>query len=129
MGTLREHGVALALIDQSWVMVRPTQWFEKFDPITADFTYVRWLGDRKEIEKQTKVWNKIIVDRNQELSEWVDVLGKVYQRQVHIYTYANNHYAGFGPATVEMFRDLWRKKVAPEATNTHEVAGQGQLFK
>src|SRR5216684_1992014 len=43
---LRERGVALALIDQSWVMVRPAQWFEKFDPITADFTYVRFLGDR-----------------------------------------------------------------------------------
>src|SRR5260370_41355152 len=26
---LREHGVALALIDQSWMMVRPAQWFEK----------------------------------------------------------------------------------------------------
>jgi len=44
--TLRERGVALALIDQSWTP-RPSQWFEKFDPITADFTYVRWLGDRK----------------------------------------------------------------------------------
>ena len=52
--TLRERGVALALIDQSW-MPRPAQWFEKFDPITADFTYVRWLGDRKGIEAQTKV--------------------------------------------------------------------------
>ena len=44
---LREHGVALALIDQSW-MPRPAQWFEKLDPITADFTYVRLLGDRGE---------------------------------------------------------------------------------
>jgi uncharacterized protein YecE (DUF72 family) len=86
--TLREHGVALALIDQSW-MPGAAQWFEKFDPITADFTYVRWLGDRKAIEQQTKVWDKIIVDRSQELSEWADVLGKVYQRKVQIYTYAN----------------------------------------
>ena len=41
--TLRERGVAFALVDQSW-MFRPAQWFEKFDPITADFTYVHWLG-------------------------------------------------------------------------------------
>jgi uncharacterized protein YecE (DUF72 family) len=126
--TLREHGVALALIDQSW-MPRPAQWFEKFDPITADFTYVRWLGDRKAIEQQTKVWDKIIVDRRQELSEWTDVLGKVDGRKVQIYTYANNHYAGFGPATVEMFRNLWRKQVAPEVTETRQPAVQGQLFK
>lgn len=31
-------------------MPRPRQWFDKIDPLTADFTYVRWLGDRKEIE-------------------------------------------------------------------------------
>jgi uncharacterized protein YecE (DUF72 family) len=130
--TLREHSVALALIDQSGVMLRPAQWFEKFDPITSDFTYVRWLGDRKEIEQQTKIWDKIIVDRSRELSEWADILGKVYQRSVQIYTYANNHYQGYSPATVEMFRDLWRKKVAPEVMETHQPAAQavqGQLFK
>jgi hypothetical protein len=51
-------------------MPRPAQWFEKFDPITADFTYVRWLGDRKGIEEQTNVWDKIIVDRRADLAEW-----------------------------------------------------------
>ena len=47
---LREHNVALVLQDQSW-MPRPAELFERFDPITADFTYIRWLGDRKGIEK------------------------------------------------------------------------------
>jgi len=37
-----------ARIDQTW-MPWPSRWFETFDPITADFTYVRWLGDRKGI--------------------------------------------------------------------------------
>src|SRR5258706_7574411 len=129
--TLREQGVALALVDQSW-MPRPHQWIEQFDPITAEFTYVRWLGDRKAIEQQTKVWDKIVVDRSGELSEWVDVLGKVYHRKVQIYTYANNHYAGFSPATVEMFGNLWRKQVgpvAPEISVAYRAPEQGQLFK
>jgi len=121
--TLREHRVALALIDQSW-MPRPTQWFEKLDPITADFTYVRWLGDRKAIEEQTKVWNKVVVDRSAELTEWSEVLGKL---KVPIYVYANNHYNGYSPATVEIFRNLWRKGT-PEPTTRHQVAGQGRLF-
>ena len=47
---LREHNVALALIDQAW-MPRPSQWFEKLDPITATFAYIRLLGDRKDIEE------------------------------------------------------------------------------
>jgi len=110
---LREHRVALALIDQSW-MPRPAQWFEKFDPITADFTYVRWLGDRKGIEAQTKIWNKIIVDRSRDLSDWDAILRKVYERNIPIYAYANNHYAGYSPATVQMFRDLWRKHAEVE---------------
>ncbi|MGA8366674.1 MAG: DUF72 domain-containing protein, partial [Candidatus Acidiferrales bacterium] len=102
---LRERGVALTLIDQSW-MPRPAQWFEKFDPITADFTYVRWLGDRKGIEEWTKVWNKAIVDRSPELAEWAEILGKVRKRKIQIFAYANNHYAGYGPATVEQFEKL-----------------------
>jgi uncharacterized protein YecE (DUF72 family) len=125
--TLREHDVALALIDQSW-MPRPAEWFEKFDPITAGFTYVRWLGDRKTIEEQTKVWNKVVVDRRAELSEWANILEKVHQQKVKIYAYANNHYAGYGPATVEMFRNLWRKQEPTEVSKPEQPAVQGQLF-
>jgi uncharacterized protein YecE (DUF72 family) len=102
---LREHNVALVLQDQAW-MPRPEELFEKFDPITADFTYIRWLGDRKGIEKTTKTWNKTIVDRTTELRGWVDVCHKIQRRGVTIYAYANNHYSGFGPATVEQFRQI-----------------------
>jgi uncharacterized protein YecE (DUF72 family) len=111
--TLRERGIALALIDQSW-MPRPAEWFEKFDPITADFTYVRWLGDRKGIEQQTKVWDRIIVDRRRELSEWAEILGKVHKRKIQILAFANNHFAGFGPGTIEQFRELWQRQVKDE---------------
>jgi uncharacterized protein YecE (DUF72 family) len=124
--TLREHGVALALIDQSYVALRPSQWFERFDPITADFTYVRLLGDRKGIEEQTKIWDHVIVDRSLELSEWATVLGKL---KIQVYVYANNHYAGHGPATVETFQELWRRLVGTESAKRNRVAEQGQLFK
>ena len=124
---LRERGIALALIDQAW-MPRAAQWFEKFDPITADFTYVRWLGDRKGIEVQTKVWDKIIVDRRGELAEWVEVLKTVHERKIQILAFANNHFAGFGPGTVQEFRDLWRKQVVME-TGKRNRTEQGQLFK
>jgi uncharacterized protein YecE (DUF72 family) len=101
---LREHQIAYALTDQSW-MPGPSEIFHKFDPITADFTYIRWLGDRKEIERVTKVWNRIVVDRTLEMTSWVDVCKKIQRRGVTIYGYFNNHYAGFGPASVQLFRD------------------------
>jgi len=118
--TLRDRGVALALIDQAW-MPRPALWFEKFDPITADFTYVRWLGDRKGIEEQTKTWNKIIVDRRADLSEWAEILGKLHKRKIQILAFANNHYAGYGPGTVEMFKELWRKQVKETRADKSET--------
>src|SRR6266576_743379 len=56
----------LALTDTSF-MPRPWEMKEKFDLITADFTYVRWLGNRKEIEEQTTTWDKTIIDRTGDL--------------------------------------------------------------
>src|SRR5258707_346418 len=63
---LQEYNVALALTDTSFVP-RPWEMKEKFDLITADFTYVRWLGDRKAIEELTKIWDKTIIDRQADL--------------------------------------------------------------
>jgi uncharacterized protein YecE (DUF72 family) len=104
-GALRDRNVALVLQDHSW-MPRPAQLFEKFDPITADFTYIRWLGDRKGIEQRTKTWDVVIVDRTQELAEWVEIVRKVHKRRIQIFAYANNHYAGHAPATVEQFQQM-----------------------
>jgi uncharacterized protein YecE (DUF72 family) len=75
---LRQHGVALALIDQGW-MPRPWEMKNKVELITADFTYVRWLGDRKGIEEMTTTWDKVIVDRQGDLFEWVKLLKKVHE--------------------------------------------------
>lgn len=108
--TLRERGVALALVDHPW-MPRATELFAKFDPITADFAYIRWLGDRKGIEEKTKTWDKIIVNRTADLGEWVEVLKKVHERKIQILAFANNHYAGYGPGTIEEFRGLWRRAI------------------
>jgi uncharacterized protein YecE (DUF72 family) len=107
---LRERNVALAMVDHVW-MPRPKQLFDRFDPITTDFTYVRWIGDRKGIEEQTKVWDKIIVDRGADLAEWVEVLKTVHKRKIQILAFANNHYAGYGPGTIEQFRELWQHAV------------------
>src|SRR5713226_5726392 len=124
---LREHGVALALIDQSW-MPRPWEMKEKFDLITADFTYVRWLGDRKGTEEQTKTWDKVIVDRQGDLFEWVGLLKKVHERRIMILAFANNHFAGNGPATVELFRTLWGAEALPKVLAPRQTGLQSSLF-
>ncbi|MGH9747103.1 MAG: DUF72 domain-containing protein [Candidatus Acidiferrales bacterium] len=102
---LRKHNVALALQDQLWM---PLPSAMKFDYLTADFTYVRLLGDRKGIEKITKTWDKVIVNRGKELRSWVEVCERAVKRGVSTYVYVNNHYAGHAPATVEQFVKLWK---------------------
>lgn len=47
-------------------------------------------------------WDKVIVDRQGDLSEWVSLLKKVQEQRVMILAFSNNHYAGHGPSTVEM---------------------------
>jgi uncharacterized protein YecE (DUF72 family) len=110
---LRDHSVALALQDQSW-MPLPSAY--KFDPITADWTYIRWLGDRKEIENITKTWDKVVVNRSSQLISWVDFCHQIVKRGVTIFAYANNHYAGHAPATIKLFKKLWDSPKQPSSS-------------
>jgi uncharacterized protein YecE (DUF72 family) len=118
---LRKHGVALVLQDQSW-MPLPGEF--KFDAITADFTYIRWLGDRKGIEKLTTTWDKVVVDRTERLGSWVDFCQRILKRGVTIFAYANNHYAGHAPSTIAEFLKLWNKS-GPALTAREPKAGGG----
>jgi uncharacterized protein YecE (DUF72 family) len=106
---LREYGVALALTDTSFVP-RPWEINEPFDMVTADFVYVRWLGDRKAIESQTMTWDKTIIDRTDDLEHWAKLFRQFMRRDLKIYAYANNHYAGNGPGTVRLFWDVWKRE-------------------
>ena len=124
---LREHRVALVLQDFSH-MPGPVELSKKFDPITTDWTYIRWLGDRKGIEKGTTTWDKTVVDRTTELSSWVDYCYQIRKRGVLIYAYANNHYAGHAPATIEQFRNLWRAKGFPELGMPQRMRRTASLF-
>lgn len=75
------------------------------------------------------MWDKIIVDRRADLAEWVEVLKTVHKRKIQILAFANNHYAGYGPGTIEQFRELWRRQVGTETGKRNRAAEQGQLFK
>ena len=107
---LREHNVALALTDTSF-MPRPWEMKGSIDLITADFTCVRWLGNRKSIEERTTTWDKTVIDRQGELANWVVVLRRLVEdkRIRKIFAFANNHYAGHAPNTVKLFHELWEK--------------------
>ncbi|MGB7436419.1 MAG: DUF72 domain-containing protein [Candidatus Acidiferrum sp.] len=107
---LREYNVALALTDTSF-MPRPWEMKEKFDLVTTDFVYVRWLGDRHGIEKITRVWDRTVVDRTEELRNWVDIFKTMVANKniLKFFAFANNHFSGYAPATVKLFMETWNK--------------------
>jgi len=102
---LRERNVAFVLTDQSR-MLRPWEHSQDLDLVTSDFAYIRLLGDRKAIEAETETWNRVIVDRDLELRLWVKLIEAIRRRLRHLFLYANNHYQGYSPATVDKVLSL-----------------------
>jgi uncharacterized protein YecE (DUF72 family) len=72
--------------------------------VTTDFVYLRLIGDRSIKEQE---FGKIQKDREQEMEYWSDKFRTVQEDEKDVKTgivAANNHYAGFGAATANMFR-------------------------
>jgi uncharacterized protein YecE (DUF72 family) len=75
---------------------------------TSDFIYIRFIGDRSIQEKD---FGQIQIDRIKEMQKVTHNLkretneGNVTDVKLAIVE-ANNHYAGFGPGTVNIFRQL-----------------------
>ena len=71
--------------------------------LTADFLYLRFIGDRSIDEKD---FGKIQRDRFEELQKWSKEVMKLRDKTKFAVVAANNHYAGFGPATANSFRKM-----------------------
>ena len=69
--------------------------------LTTDFFYLRLIGDRSIDEKD---FGKIQKDRIKEMEKWANVVKRVKDKVSFGIVPANNHYAGFGPATANGFR-------------------------
>jgi uncharacterized protein YecE (DUF72 family) len=77
--------------------------------LTSDFVYLRFIGDRSIDEKD---FGRIQKDRLKELRLWSDCVRQVKDKAKYAVVAANNHYAGFGPATANSFRKMLGLKEA-----------------
>jgi uncharacterized protein YecE (DUF72 family) len=55
--------------------------------------------------------------------EWVNVVYKISGRGIPVFACVNNNYAGYAPATIEMFPQLFEQQAKLGAA--HEGAAQG----
>lgn len=77
--------------------------------ITTDFVYLRFIGDRSIDDKD---FGRIQKDRIKEMERWAALVKKLPSKVQFGIVAANNHYAGFGPATVNTFRKMLGMKEA-----------------
>jgi uncharacterized protein YecE (DUF72 family) len=70
--------------------------------VTTDFIYLRFTGDRSIPEEE---FGRIQKDRDKEMQYWAGIINKLSKEKKlkSGFVPANNHYAGFGPATANMF--------------------------
>jgi uncharacterized protein YecE (DUF72 family) len=72
--------------------------------VTTDFLYLRFIGDRS---IQQKDFGRIQIDRIHDMQKWADNIRAIQDERIKLaIVTANNHYAGFGPRTVNTFRNM-----------------------
>jgi uncharacterized protein YecE (DUF72 family) len=94
---LGERGVALTLIDYPRM--------PRMEEATADFSYIRWLGDRREFPEGHTHLRK---NRDDDLRWWSGLVGRFLEEGRTVFAYANNHYQNHSPSTLARFLELRR---------------------
>lgn len=103
---LTAHKVALVLQDLYYM--------PRLKMTTADFTVVRWLGRRQDIEQ----FDRIQIDRTEELRGWSTTVMDFIRQGIDLYGYFNNHYAGHSPASARMFAEMLGFSLGPAGGGT-----------
>ena len=77
------------------------QYLSTLPEITADFVYLRFIGDRSLSDL-----GRVQIDRTAEMEKWAARLQSVQDRVARAFVLFNNHFAGFGPACADQFRRI-----------------------
>jgi uncharacterized protein YecE (DUF72 family) len=92
---LRARNIALCLVDHAWM--------PRLSVRTADFQYIRLLGDQKKLVDD---FTSIQLDREDDLLWWRDLMLESGEHASDTYVYVNNHYSGHAPTTAGRMMDL-----------------------
>jgi len=69
--------------------------------ITSDFIYLRLVGDRS---IDSSDFGKLKIDRQGDIIKWAEEIKSKEDEIENAFVFSNNHYQGFSPATVNIFR-------------------------
>jgi uncharacterized protein YecE (DUF72 family) len=111
---LRTFRVALCLTDQM-ALPRPVV-------VTADFSYIRWLGDRRQLGEGP--FDRVQIDRSGDNAREAERLRAVAEQVEEVYAFFNNHWSGHSPADV---MDMM-SRLGMEIPRGEDPGGQRELF-
>ncbi len=107
---LRESNIAMV-----WSL---NQYLETPPEVTADFVYLRMVGDREITDFGT-----VQKDRSEDMQRWADIVRDKSDKFEDGYVFFNNHFAGFSPESGNEFRRLlglmelnWRSQGTEQTT-------------
>ncbi len=112
---LRRRDIALVWNEEQHLTTTPE--------VTADFVYLRFIGDRSLSEL-----GRVQIDRTAEMEKWAGRLRAVEDRVTRAYVLFNNHFAGFGPACADQFRRILGLPGVDFAAIHTPEAGQKRLL-
>lgn len=91
--------------------------------VTTSTVYLRLIGDRSIREGD---FGRVQKDRTAEMVKWSERLSEVQPSIRRGYVFANNHFAGFSPATVNQFMELMGRNPMEWKGRMVERAAPGQ---
>ncbi len=92
---LRDNKVALVLLDHPWM--------PEMNTITSDFTYIRWVGDRKKV---IGTLGKVERDRSKDIRDWAVKIKGFLDDSIEVFGYFSKTYSGYPPGDVRMLLEL-----------------------
>ncbi len=91
---------------------------EDYRPMTADFTYIRWLGSR-----EISQFSEVLVNREVEIRDWADWIVERAAELREVYGFFNNHYSGHAPSNARELLERLGEEPPPDPGRQ-----QGSLF-
>ncbi len=88
--------------------------------LTTDWAYLRFIADHRTVPAETH--GEVRVDRFQETKLWADRVRQHERSLRRVLAFFNNHFAGFAPASINLFRELLG---LPTVDYTPPAAGRG----
>lgn len=114
-GELGKNNVALCAVEGSWI---PREMmFEAMGKKTADFAYVRFMGER-----DLESFDKVVRPQDAPLQIWKEEIEKLQAKE--IFVYFSNFYEGFAPASANKLKKMFGREIV----NPVEIENQSSLF-